>query len=1214
MTSRRSIAPILSAPVLDWESHKDIIEELYIKKDRPLGDVRQELEKWYAFQASIPQYKRKLKAWGLEKNHKSSEWQAIDRSLKRRNLDQSTARVTIKNSTLRPRKIERGLRRHVVPSLKRKWEALDSPDTPEHIHIVKAFPRELVIPVLDLPGLQLIESTRRLLSHSERPPSRANSHIPSLLRPTPTFPGQTFHRGAATSPCKNTGSASVYSCNLEVSSLHHHTSLEDTLIYGSSGVVRDSSGSGSSSPDIVSLHQKSIGRTLCAYFPKQDPVHISYDLSSRLCAPNLAVDQVLIIYAIYICSNNLVHGKEFDNTVDIVLLEHQHQLLDYFSHLSSASLQRFQEGVLLHAARHGRIDLLDLLASHHVNLSRPIRSRFGEVTTALREAIVNKQAAFCERLIGLRVDVDVDVSAPAAMLRSGGHRDQTTIALAAQYLPEVAGLIFRNHLRTFDRDRILFEAIEAGENGDEVCRLVSQGANVNCMDQRLWTPLHYAISRQDQSLTKCLLDNGARPDGATTESMEPTLRTLCSDGKWQGEPTDFMTPLALAADLTNLGLCEQLLEAGADVNLAICDRLPQFFLDDYGDQMRDLVDTMSMKHFKDLHWNEVDRTTSLADYLCDNDEYYEVPICFSTALEYAIRAKSTAVVELLLKCGADLSMRYTTSPLILALLQGQGECVELLLDCGANPREVGGHKFRIDALQAASMTGPMCNAERLIRAGADINSRTHGVQGLTALQWAAVRGDLNLLYYLLSQGADVNALAATEYGYTALQAAVLVECEQVVNLLLDWGAEVNSGPSKVAGFTALSAAIYVGNELLFWKLIKTGADVNLVEWENCDNLNIHLLSAAEESNPNFMQWLLELGVDLDMSLRSGYTLREMAVLRATEAGNLTTVHLLLGKNSILSSRILTKALHSLRLRDNGAWDVAYALLDRGADLRCQPQGFQTMLQKACTDDSFERVQELVRRGADVNAPSPRDYGRTALQSAAERGELSMVEFLLDHRAFINAPSAPSSGRTALQAASDCGGVPLVKLLLARGAHVNAQPAPKWGRTALQSASAGGHVPTVELLLDRGAFVNAQPSPEWGRTALQIASEMGHVPLVELLLENGADVNAPACEHSGVTALQAAAIMGYVRIAQMLIAEGADVGAPPSPSEGRTALNGAAEHGRLDMVKLLLDNYRLKEGESLSKLCDEAAEYARREYHWGVVDLLEGYQRGPNSSP
>jgi ankyrin repeat protein len=366
-----------------------------------------------------------------------------------------------------------------------------------------------------------------------------------------------------------------------------------------------------------------------------------------------------------------------------------------------------------------------------------------------------------------------------------------------------------------------------------------------------------------------------------------------------------MTPLALAADLSNLHLCEQLLDAGADVNLSIYDRLPQFFLDDYGDQMKDLVDTMSMEYLKDLHWTEVDRTTSLADYLCDNDEYYEAPICFSTALEYAIRAKSTAVVELLLKWGVNLSVRYTTSPLILALLQGQGECVELLLDYGASPREVGGHRLRIDALQAASMTGPMCIAERLVQAGADINSPTHGVQGLTTLQWAAVRGDLNLLKYLLSHGAEVNAPAATEYGYTALQAAVLVGHEQVVNLLLDWGAEVNSSPSKVAGFTALAAAIYVGNEYLFWKLIKIGADVNLVEWEDCDNLNNHLLLAAEADTTSFVQWLLALGVDFDMRLRSGYTLGEMALLQAVKAHRRTTVHLLLGRNSILSSDILT---------------------------------------------------------------------------------------------------------------------------------------------------------------------------------------------------------------------------------------------------------------------------------------------------------------------
>ncbi len=72
-----------------------------------------------------------------------------------------------------------------------------------------------------------------------------------------------------------------------------------------------------------------------------------------------------------------------------------------------------------------------------------------------------------------------------------------------------------------------------------------------------------------------------------------------------------------------------------------------------------------------------------------------------------MRGKSTAAVELLLKRGADLSAWYITSPLILASTQGPAGCVELLLNYGANPREVKGQTLRIDALQAASMAGPM---------------------------------------------------------------------------------------------------------------------------------------------------------------------------------------------------------------------------------------------------------------------------------------------------------------------------------------------------------------------------------------------------------------------------------------------------------------------------------------------------------------------------
>lgn len=190
---------------------------------------------------------------------------------------------------------------------------------------------------------------------------------------------------------------------------------------------------------------------------------------------------------------------------------------------------------------------------------------------------------------------------------------------------------------------------------------------------------------------------------------------------------------------------------------------------------------------------------------------------------------------------------------------------------------------------------------------------------------------------------------------------------------------------------------------------------------------------------------------------------------------------------------------------------------------------------------------------------------------------------------------------------------MLELLLSAGADVNA-PVDDNGTTALQRAAHMGHMAAVKILVAARANVNAPPGRESARTALQWACERGDIPLMEFLLQHGANVNLRACPEKGVTALQAAAIQGYIRIAQRFISAGADIGAAGSPIGGRTAINGAAEWGRLDMVKFLLDNHPLKEGESLSRLCEVAARYARKEYHWHVVDLLENYQRGPNSQP
>ncbi|KAJ9645614.1 hypothetical protein H2204_001195 [Knufia peltigerae] len=672
----------------------------------------------------------------------------------------------------------------------------------------------------------------------------------------------------------------------------------------------------------------------------------------------------------------------------------------------------------------------------------------------------------------------------------------------------------------------------------EISELISGGADINGIDGRLWTALHYAISREDVSLTQYLLDNGASPDGRSSESAVPVHTDL---GPGQSWPLSFLlTPLVLAVKLNNSVLCEILIEAQANVNLSMKDKLPGFFESD----MADLCES----YFSVLHFN-------FASYIEDGEAEIrsdEGDMCLYflgtesalwcnlwTAIEVAAADGLTEILELLLQNGADLQMDYTSSPLVLAAGFGKVKDVELLLDNGAELHHVANDDLELSALQVACLCGHAAIVSRLIEAGGSIDDPD--MAGPTPLQCAAMRGNVEIVRDLLIRGADPDAMPDTYHGLTALQGAISYDRKEVFECLLEYWDDTNALPGK---------------------------------WDDCDDNGTLLSVAASADCSDYLLRLLELKLDLDHRLRCGYTRVEVALLKAAEWGSCRNMRILLREATFLSPDVLTKALNMVSPADPGAPDIMRTLLDRGGILR------QTKPSVLCIE-SLKEMKTLLARGADVNEPAQEKYRfhRTALQNAVFRRDLPMTKFLLE-----------------------------------MGANINAPPTSMHGHTAFQDAVRQRYLAMTKFLLEKGADINAPPVANGGRTALQNASENGDIAIFKLLLDHGADVNAPPAETGGVTALQAASIGGYLGIAEILIQAGADIGAPASSEEGRTALNGAAEHGRLDMVKLLLDNYRLKDGESLSQLCDEAVGYAKRELHWGSVELLEKYQRPPNLSP
>jgi ankyrin repeat protein len=215
------------------------------------------------------------------------------------------------------------------------------------------------------------------------------------------------------------------------------------------------------------------------------------------------------------------------------------------------------------------------------------------------------------------------------------------------------------------------------------------------------------------------------------------------------------------------------------------------------------------------------------------------------------------------------------------------------------------------------------------------------------------------------------------------------------------------------------------------------------------------------------------------------------------------------------------------------------------------------LLNAVKDGDKDRVERLLRRGADVNART--EDGTTALMHATVVGDISLVRLLLDHKADVNARN--KAGATALLWAVGDGDK--VRALLDRGANVNIRP--NSGRTPLLiAAESPGAAGVVKLLIEKGADARYH---QQGYTVLMAAAESGDAVVVRLLLDKGAD--ARAGNRVGWTALHGAAMTGQRDVAEALLAHGADVNAHDT-LQHRTPLLWAAAGGHTDFVKLLLD--------------------------------------------
>jgi ankyrin repeat protein len=395
----------------------------------------------------------------------------------------------------------------------------------------------------------------------------------------------------------------------------------------------------------------------------------------------------------------------------------------------------------------------------------------------------------------------------------------------------------------------------------------------------------------------------------------------------------------------------------------------------------------------------------------------------TTALHWAVMWNIDEAVTLLLHAGANATARnrYGATPLSEAVTAGSTAMVEALLKAGADAKTLTTEDGET-VLMTAARAGNSGVVRVLLERGADVNARER-YKGQTALMWAAAERHPEVVKLLLDGGADwkvrsfdretkIPKLSAASSitpiprgGFPALAFSAREGDIESARVMLEKGVDINYG--DVDNTTALVVAI-MNKQYTFAKfLIDRGADVNiagsygrtpLYAIIDMRNEDYSALPNRKTEDPlptiDVLRALLDRGGNLNATLtaflpgRSGMDFGDTTLgpgttplMRAARAGDTAAMRMLLDKGA--DPKLTTKD-------GNTAFMFAAGV------------GYRDKNTRGSEPNALEAVKMLLANGIDVRQKNSRD--ETALHGAADRGADTIVQFLVDRGAELNVKS------------------------------------------------------------------------------------------------------------------------------------------------------------------------------------------------------------------
>ncbi|KAK4209227.1 ankyrin repeat-containing domain protein [Rhypophila decipiens] len=688
------------------------------------------------------------------------------------------------------------------------------------------------------------------------------------------------------------------------------------------------------------------------------------------------------------------------------------------------------------------------------------------------------------------------------------------------------------------------------------------------------SPLYQAIRNFHVAAVRVLISAGADVSfravyGRTALHLAAQLGNaeiaglLVHEGKSDIESQDDskITPLYLACLYGHHAVAKELLLLGADPNMGLTTENP--------DKMWTPLIVAAEGGFH-----------TCTKLLIENKVSIDLngPTTDGTALRHAVIKGQAESCELLLEGGANPNSPFINTPLIVQLVQYIGserqekrvQILKLLLDKGVNVNAKGeDSQATIVSLLNWDDIGPFYEVV-LNHPGVDVN--VLNTENETPLHSATLNKHLAAVELLLAHGADVNRVSSG--GFTPLYNAI--PKPELVGALLKAGA--NPSISKYGGFTCLMYAAWseVGNE----ESLKLLLEHNVALETECSN-DVEctgwtaLTCALATGYAAAVRHLVEAGANLKHVGADGIPILHHAASTTIDpTGKLAIVLEYLTRLDLnQTDKHGRTALHLTSI----PVENLKRLINAGADVNILDEEGQTPLNS--DNISVEATELLLKHGADPNILAPA-YGGP-LHRSARGSNFQMAKLLVENEAVDVNAAAPSMCGTPLMSACLCWQnyedhvAEIVQLLLSRGADVNGKGG-LFGY-ALNAAAFLTGPAVIDILIANKASTDVKD--DLGRRPAHFAA-MHNVETFQKVVDIGCDVGKS--DITGRTTLMWAAPPGNVETAKKLLDMTPDSDIDTKDQDGWTALCWAARGPRVyyagtrtagdpaEFIKLLLE--------------------------------------------